>query len=63
MGYASLDEASQEVDDLDKILISENILVHKGWKVRGNPIPRYLVKYQNYTPVDAKWMEECHIHA
>ncbi|MCO5581506.1 hypothetical protein L7F22_035391 [Adiantum nelumboides] len=34
------------------------ILAHKDRKVRGKIARRYLVKFKNYSPMDAKWMEE-----
>ncbi|KAH7445295.1 hypothetical protein KP509_01G001400 [Ceratopteris richardii] len=47
-----------EVEELDEILIPEQIVVHKERKVKGKVVRRYLVKFRNYSPMDAKWMEE-----
>ena len=33
-------------------------MAHKERKVRGKVSRRYLVKFQNYSPMDAKWMDE-----
>ena len=52
------DEQQPEVEELDEILIPEQIVAHKERKVRGKVSRRYLVKFQNYSPMDAKWMEE-----
>ncbi|MCO5584832.1 hypothetical protein L7F22_038764 [Adiantum nelumboides] len=46
------------VEELDEILVPELILAHKEKKVRGKVARRYLVKFKNYSPMDAKWMEE-----
>ena len=39
-------------------MVPEQIVAHKERKVKGKVIRRYLVKFQNYSPMDAKWMEE-----
>ena len=52
------DEEQPEVEELDEILIPEQILAHKDRKVKGKVARRYLVKFKNYSPMDAKWMEE-----
>ncbi|MCO5578436.1 hypothetical protein L7F22_032278 [Adiantum nelumboides] len=54
-------EEELEVEELDKILIPEQILAHKERKVRGKVARRYLVKFKNYSPMDAKWMEEAEL--
>ncbi|MCO5552910.1 hypothetical protein L7F22_006429 [Adiantum nelumboides] len=54
-------EEEPEVEELDKILIPEQILAHKDRKVRGKVARRYLVKFKNYSPMDAKWMEEAEL--
>ncbi|MCO5598966.1 hypothetical protein L7F22_053065 [Adiantum nelumboides] len=46
-----------EVEELDEVLLLEQILGHKDRKVRGKVARRYLVKFKNYSPMDAKWME------
>ncbi|MCO5598140.1 hypothetical protein L7F22_052232 [Adiantum nelumboides] len=51
-------EEQPEVEELDEILIPEQILAHKDRKVKGKVARRYLVKFKNYSPMDAKWMEE-----
>ncbi|MCO5577168.1 hypothetical protein L7F22_030992 [Adiantum nelumboides] len=51
-------EEQPEVEELDEILVPEQILAHKDRKVRGKVVRRYLVKFKNYSPMDAKWMEE-----
>ena len=42
----------------NEVLILEQIVAHKERKVRGKVMRRYLVKFQNYPAMDAKWMEE-----
>ncbi|MCO5569420.1 hypothetical protein L7F22_023132 [Adiantum nelumboides] len=49
-----------EVEELE-ILVPEQILAHKDRKVRGKVARRYLVKFKNYSPMDAKWMEEAEL--
>ncbi|MCO5573643.1 hypothetical protein L7F22_027415 [Adiantum nelumboides] len=51
-------EEQLEVEELDEILVPKQMLAHKDWKVRGKVARRYLVKFKNYSPMDAKWMEE-----
>ncbi|MCO5609042.1 hypothetical protein L7F22_063263 [Adiantum nelumboides] len=51
-------EDQLEVEELDKILVPEQILAHKERKVKGKVARRYLVKFRNYPPMDAKWIEE-----
>ena len=51
-------EEQSEVEELDEILVPEQILAHKERKVRGKVERRYLVKFKNYPPMDAKWMEK-----
>ncbi|MCO5569982.1 hypothetical protein L7F22_023696 [Adiantum nelumboides] len=50
-----------EVEELDEILIPEQILAHKDRKVKGKVARCYLVKFKNYSPMDAKWMEEAEL--
>ncbi|MCO5603092.1 hypothetical protein L7F22_057237 [Adiantum nelumboides] len=50
-----------EVEELDEVLVPEQILTHKDRKVRGKVARRYLVKLKNYSPMDAKWMEEAEL--
>ncbi|MCO5568131.1 hypothetical protein L7F22_021827 [Adiantum nelumboides] len=47
-------EDQPEVEELDEILVPENILAHKERKVKGKVARRYLVKFKNYPPMDAK---------
>ncbi|MCO5602064.1 hypothetical protein L7F22_056191 [Adiantum nelumboides] len=54
-------EEKPEVEELDEILVPEQILAHKDRKVRGKVARRYLVKFKNYSPMDAKWMEEAEL--
>ncbi|MCO5548471.1 hypothetical protein L7F22_029128 [Adiantum nelumboides] len=54
-------EEQPEVAELDEILVPEQILAHKGRRVRGKVARRYLVKFKNYSPMDAKWMEEAEL--
>ncbi|MCO5582144.1 hypothetical protein L7F22_036034 [Adiantum nelumboides] len=54
-------EKQSEVEELDEILVPEQILAHKDRKVRGKVARRYLVKFKNYSPMDAKWMEEAEL--
>ncbi|MCO5606927.1 hypothetical protein L7F22_061118 [Adiantum nelumboides] len=54
-------EEKSEVEELDEILVPEQILAHKDRKVRGKVARRYLVKFKNYSPMDAKWMEEAEL--
>ncbi|MCO5592304.1 hypothetical protein L7F22_046304 [Adiantum nelumboides] len=51
-------EDQPEVEELDEILVPEQILAHKERKVKGKVARCYLVKFRNYPPMDAKWMEE-----
>ena len=53
-----VDEPQLEVEELDEVLIPEHVVAHKERKVRGKVMRRYLVKFQNYPAMDAKWMEE-----
>ena len=46
------------MEELDEVLIPEQIVAHKELKVRGKVMRRYLIKFQNYSAMDAKWMEE-----
>ncbi|MCO5591065.1 hypothetical protein L7F22_045042 [Adiantum nelumboides] len=54
-------EEQLEVEELDEILVPEQILAHKDRKARGKVARRYLVKFKNYSPMDAKWMEEAEL--
>ncbi|MCO5610823.1 hypothetical protein L7F22_065065 [Adiantum nelumboides] len=51
-------EKQLEVEDFGEILVPEQILAHNKRKVRGKFARSYLVKFKNYSPMDAKWMEE-----
>ncbi|MCO5611142.1 hypothetical protein L7F22_065392 [Adiantum nelumboides] len=51
-------EDQPEVEELDEILVPEQISAHKERKVKGKVARLYLVKFKNYPPIDAKWMEE-----
>ncbi|MCO5571505.1 hypothetical protein L7F22_025245 [Adiantum nelumboides] len=54
-------EEQPEVEELDEILVPKQILAHKDRKVRGKVARCYLVKFKNYSPMDAKWMEEAEL--
>ncbi|MCO5557801.1 hypothetical protein L7F22_011373 [Adiantum nelumboides] len=54
-------EEQPEVEELDEILVPEQILAHKDTKIRGKVARRYLVKFKNYSPMDAKWMKEAEL--
>ncbi|MCO5570917.1 hypothetical protein L7F22_024647 [Adiantum nelumboides] len=54
-------EEQPEVEELDEILVPEQILAHKDRKFRSKVSRRYLVKFKNYSPMDAKWMEEAEL--
>ncbi|MCO5582967.1 hypothetical protein L7F22_036872 [Adiantum nelumboides] len=54
-------EEQPEVEELDEILVLEQILAHKDRKVRGKVARRFLVKFKNYSPMDAKWIEEAEL--
>ncbi|MCO5554997.1 hypothetical protein L7F22_008536 [Adiantum nelumboides] len=54
-------EEQPQVEELDEILVPEQILAHNDRKVKGKVARRYLVKYKNYSPMDAKWMEEAEL--
>ncbi|MCO5602158.1 hypothetical protein L7F22_056286 [Adiantum nelumboides] len=47
-----------ELEELDETMVPEQILAHKERKVKGKVARRYLVKFTNSPPMDAKWMEE-----
>ena len=50
-------EEQLEVEELDEILIPEEILTHKDKKLRGRVTRCYLVKFRNYSPLHAMWLE------
>ncbi|MCO5607382.1 hypothetical protein L7F22_061578 [Adiantum nelumboides] len=54
-------EEQPKVEELDEILVSEQILAQKDRKVRGKVARHYLVKFKNYSLVDAKWMEKAEL--
>ncbi|MCO5566446.1 hypothetical protein L7F22_020123 [Adiantum nelumboides] len=58
VGDVPKDMPEPEVEELDEILVPEQILALKERKVKGKVARRYLVKFRNYPPMDAKWMEE-----
>ncbi|KAH7421157.1 hypothetical protein KP509_13G042900 [Ceratopteris richardii] len=51
-------DALLSVSSYRTVPLSEQIVAHKERKVRGKVVRRYLVKFRNYSPMDAKWMEE-----
>ncbi|MCO5582968.1 hypothetical protein L7F22_036873 [Adiantum nelumboides] len=54
-------EEQPEVEELDEILVPEQMLAHKDRKVKGKVARRYLVKFENHSPMDAKWIEEAEL--
>ncbi|MCO5586450.1 hypothetical protein L7F22_040390 [Adiantum nelumboides] len=54
-------EEQPEVEELDEVLVPEQIMAHKDRKVRGKVARRYLVKFKNYSAMDAKWMKEAEL--
>ncbi|MCO5568443.1 hypothetical protein L7F22_022142 [Adiantum nelumboides] len=54
-------EEQLEVEELDEILVREHIMARKERKVRGKVARRYLAKFENHSPMDAKWMEEAEL--
>ncbi|MCO5598929.1 hypothetical protein L7F22_053028 [Adiantum nelumboides] len=54
-------EEQLEVEELDEILVPEQILAHKERKVKGKVARRYLVKFKDYSPMDAKWIKEAEL--
>ncbi|MCO5554215.1 hypothetical protein L7F22_007743 [Adiantum nelumboides] len=51
-------EEQTKVEKRDEILVPEQILARKERKMKGKVARRNLVKFRNYPPMDAKWMEE-----
>ncbi|MCO5605563.1 hypothetical protein L7F22_059746 [Adiantum nelumboides] len=51
-------EEQPKVEELDEVVVPEQVLAHKERKVKGKVARRYLMKFRNYLPMDAKWMEE-----
>ena len=51
-------EMQPKVEELDEFLVLEQILNHKDRKIRRKVTKRYLVKFLNYSPLHAKWMDE-----
>ena len=48
-----------EVDELEELLQSEQIVFNKDHKIKGGLIQRkYLVKFKNYPTLHAKWMHK-----
>ncbi|MCO5559693.1 hypothetical protein L7F22_013294 [Adiantum nelumboides] len=54
-------EQQPEVEELDEFLVPELLLAHKDRKVRDKVSRHYLVKFKNYSPMDAKWIEEAEL--
>ena len=54
-----IEEDPPEFDEQEEILQSEIILRHEDNLLRsGKTLRRYLVKFKNDPPKDARWMEE-----
>ena len=52
-------EDPPEVDELEEVLQPKQIVFHKDRKLKGGQLQRkFLVKFKNYSPLDAKWMEK-----
>ena len=52
-------EDPPEVDETEEILQPEQIIHHSERTLKSGTLHRkYLVKFKNYTPLDAKWMSE-----
>lgn len=55
MSYPPRDEEQVE---LEEILVSEYVLTHKEKKIEVKVTQHSLMKFWEYLPLDAKWMEE-----
>jgi len=52
-------DALPEVEETEEILQPEQIVHHQERQLRsGKFVRKYLVKFQNYSPLDAQWMSE-----
>lgn len=52
-------EDPPEIEELEEILQPEQIVFHKERKLPAGKLSRtYLVKFKNYLPIDAKWVNE-----
>ncbi|MCO5609411.1 hypothetical protein L7F22_063637 [Adiantum nelumboides] len=55
----SVQEDPPKVDEIEEILQPEQIIHHIERQLKSGRLHRkYLVKFKNYTPLDAKWMTE-----
>ncbi|MCO5573558.1 hypothetical protein L7F22_027329 [Adiantum nelumboides] len=52
------DSPQPEVDELNEVLQSKQILAHKERRQGGKLVCRYLVNFKNNSAMDLKWMEE-----
>ena len=51
-------EEPPRVDELEEVLESEQIISHQDRVLKGGKqTRRFLVKFKNYSPLDAKWMD------
>ena len=56
---AAVQEDPLEVHETEEILQPEQIIHHSERQLKSGRLHRkYLVKFKNYTPLDAKWMTE-----
>lgn len=51
-----IQEEQPEVEETEEILVPEQILSHKDRVTRGKTTRSYLVKFKDYSPMDAQWM-------
>ena len=48
-----------DVEETEELLIPEQIIHHQERELKsGKIIRKYLVKFKNYTPLDAQWMTQ-----
>ena len=51
-------EEPPNVDELEEVLEPEQIISHQDRVLKGGKQTRcFLVKFKNYSPLDAKWMD------
>ncbi|MCO5584776.1 hypothetical protein L7F22_038708 [Adiantum nelumboides] len=59
-----ISEEPPTLDELDEVLEPEQIISHRDRVLRnGKRSRRFLVKFKNYSPLDAKWMDTHELHA
>jgi hypothetical protein len=47
-----------DIIDSEEIIEPESILMHKHRELRGRNITKYLLKFKNYPPTEATWVDE-----